>query len=45
MQRGLEWPLGIALGLLTVVLVNIAFIYIATSDPPQIDANYEIGRR
>lgn len=45
MKRGLEWPLGIALFLMTVVLVNMAFIYIATSDPPQIDASYETGRR
>lgn len=45
MKPGLEWPLGIALGLCGVVMVNIAFIYIAASDPPQIDVTYETGRR
>ena len=45
MKKGLEWPLGIAGGLLLVVLVNFAFIYIATSDPPVIEASYETGKR
>ena len=45
MKPGLEWPVGIALGLLTVVVVNMAFIYIATSDPPDVDVSYETGNR
>jgi len=39
--KGLEWPIGIAAGLLVVVLVNVGFIVIATSNAPIIEASYE----
>lgn len=44
-RTGWEWPAGIALGLLAVVLVNFAFVYVAASDMPDIDPSYETGRR
>ena len=35
------WPLGIALGLLVVVVVNFAFIYVATQNAPLVESSYE----
>lgn len=39
--HGRAWPLGIALGLLVVVVVNFAFVYIATQNAPQVESSYE----
>jgi len=44
-RKGLEWPIGIALGLLVVVMVNVGFIVIATSNAPIIEASYETADR
>ncbi len=42
---GLEWPIGITVGLMVVVLVNVGFIIIATNNAPIIEASYETADR
>ena len=37
----MRWPIGIALGLLLVVVVNAAMTWLALSSPPQIEPSYE----
>ncbi|MEZ4237244.1 MAG: hypothetical protein R3F59_14050 [Myxococcota bacterium] len=37
---GLEWPLGIALGLLLVVLVNAGFAWMAVQHAPEVERSY-----
>lgn len=44
-SRGLEWPIGIAVGLLVVVLVNVGFIVVATNHAPIIESSYETADR
>jgi hypothetical protein len=39
------WPVGIALGLFLVILVNAAFIYIAVSDADEIVPSYAAEER
>jgi hypothetical protein len=39
------WPLGIALGLFLVIAVNLAFIWIAVSNAPDVDPVYVSGDR
>ena len=41
MNRDHAWPIAIALWLLLVVAVNIAFTWIAVSDPPEIVPSYD----
>jgi len=41
----LRWPIGIAVGLLLVILVNLAFIYISVSGQDEIVPSYNIERR
>jgi preprotein translocase subunit SecE len=41
----LGWPHAIALGMLLVVLVNVAFIYIAVSGADQVVPSYLTERR
>lgn len=36
----MRWPIAIALGLLTVVIVDFAFAYIAVHDADTIDPTY-----
>ena len=40
-----RWPVGIAIGLLIVVLMNLAFIYIAVSGKDEIVPSYHTERR
>jgi len=40
-----RWPIGIAIGLLLVVLVNLAFIYIAVSGKDEVVPSYSIEHR
>lgn len=44
-QTGIEWPIGITLGLLAVVIVNIGFIVVATNHAPIVEASYETTER
>ena len=39
------WPIGIAVALAIVVLVNIAFIVIAVDGSDEVDAAYVAGER
>jgi hypothetical protein len=39
------WPLGIAIGLLIVVLVNVAFTVIAVGSAPVVEPDYEAAGR
>ena len=38
---GIEWPLGIAMGLLVVVMVNVGFIVVALDNAPIVEPSYE----
>jgi hypothetical protein len=40
-----RWPIAIALGLLLVILVNLAFIYIAVHGKDEIAPSYHSERR
>jgi len=40
-----RWPVGIAIGLLIVVLMNLAFIYIAVSGKDEVVPSYSIEHR
>ena len=44
-RTDLRWPIGIALGLFLVILVNLAFIYISVSGQDEIVPSYNIERR
>jgi hypothetical protein len=44
-RRDLRWPIAIAVGLFLVVLVNLAFIYIAVSGKDEIVPSYQTERR
>jgi len=44
-RRDLRWPIGIAIGLFLVVMVNLAFIYIAVSGKDEIVPSYHTERR
>ena len=35
------WPVGIATGLLLVVLVNFGFIWVAVHNAPDVEPSYE----
>jgi hypothetical protein len=39
--NGRMWPVAIASGLLLVVVVNVAFIWVAVRTAPQIEPSYE----
>lgn len=41
----MRWPMGIAAGLLIVVAVNVAFIWIALDTAPEVDPDYVTGSR
>lgn len=43
--RDLRWPIAIAVGLALVILVNLAFIYIAVSGKDEIVPSYHSERR
>lgn len=43
--KGLEWPIGIALGLCIMICVNMAFIYVAVSGADSVDPSYTHGER
>lgn len=43
--KGLEWPLGIAAGLLVMIVVNMCFIYVAVSGADSVDPSYIHGER
>jgi hypothetical protein len=36
----MRWPIGIAAALIVVVAVNVAFIWIAVTTAPEIEASY-----
>lgn len=36
----MRWPLGIALGLALVVMVDVVFIMLATQNAPEIELSY-----
>ncbi|UCG85797.1 MAG: hypothetical protein JSW71_18045 [Gemmatimonadota bacterium] len=40
-----RWPVGIAIGLLVMILVNLAFIYIAVSGADEVVPSYQIEAR
>ena len=40
-----RWPIGIAIGLILVILVNLAFIYIAVSGKDEVVPSYRIEHR
>jgi hypothetical protein len=40
-----RWPIGIAIGLILVVLVNLAFIYIAVSGKDEVVPSYHTEQR
>ena len=40
-----RWPVGIALGLLLIILVNLAFIYIAVSGADEVVPSYKTEPR
>ena len=44
-RRDLRWPIAIAVGLFLVILVNLAFIYIAVSGKDEIVPTYHTERR
>lgn len=44
-RRHLRWPIGIAIGLFLVILVNLVFIYIAVSGRDEIVPTYQTERR
>jgi hypothetical protein len=44
-RRDLRWPVAIAVGLFLVILVNLAFIYIAVSGKDEIVPTYRTERR
>lgn len=44
-SRDLLWPIAIVVGLLIVVAVNVAFIYIAVSGADAVVESYETERR
>lgn len=39
-ERGLSFPLGIAIGLSVMVLWNLFYVYQAISTAPEVDADY-----
>ena len=41
----MRWPIGIAIGLILVVLVNLAFIYIAVSGKDEVVPSYHTEQR
>jgi hypothetical protein len=45
LDRGLIWPLAIAVGLALVVLVNAVFIYIAVKGADDVAPSYVQGNR
>ncbi len=45
LSRNHVWPLAIIIGLLVVVAVNAAFIYIAVSGADEVVSSYEAQRR
>lgn len=36
------WPMGIAAGLLVVVLVNVGFIWVALGHAPDVEPSYHL---
>jgi hypothetical protein len=44
-RTDLRWPIAIALGLLVVVLVNLAFVYVAVSGKDEVVPSYELEHR
>ena len=44
-EGSLRWPLGIALGLLVVVLVNAAFAYVAITGADEVAPSYQTEQR
>ena len=44
-RTDLRWPIGIAVGLLLVILVNLAFIYVSVSGQDEIVPSYNLERR
>jgi hypothetical protein len=40
-RTDLRWPIGIAIGLALVILVNLAFIYIAVSGADDVAPSYQ----
>lgn len=45
LSRDMVWPLAVTLFLLTVVVVNLAFIYIAVSGADEVAPSYVTGER
>ncbi|MEN0064733.1 MAG: hypothetical protein AAGA48_21485 [Myxococcota bacterium] len=43
--RGLEWPLTILVSLCIVVLVNLAYVWVATQHAPLVESSYETVER
>lgn len=44
-RSGKAWPIGITIGLVIVVLVNLAFIVIAVRGADPVAESYETGER
>lgn len=44
-QGDFRWPVGIIIGLVIVVLVNLAFIFIAVSDADDVVSSYSTEER
>jgi hypothetical protein len=44
-RTDLRWPIGIAIGLALVILVNLAFIYIAVSGADDVVPSYQSESR
>ncbi len=44
-QGDFRWPVGIIIGLVIVVLVNLAFIFIAVSDADDVSSSYSTEER
>jgi hypothetical protein len=44
-QNDFRWPVGIIIGLVIVVLVNLAFILIAVSDADDVVSSYSTEER
>jgi hypothetical protein len=43
--RDLRWPIGIAVGLLLMILVNLAFIFIAVQGADEVVPSYQTEPR
>lgn len=45
LSRDMVWPLAVVLFLVTVVVVNLAFIYVAVSGADEVAPSYVTGER